>query len=255
LRSPAGRSRALACCTTGRGLYGLSIGSIHVHSLSHSYRRRRGADVEVLRDISLDVGEGQYVSLVGPSGSGKTTLLSLLGGLERPQHGEVVVGGRHLTTLSGDDLASFRREFVGFVFQHFGLLEALTARENVELALTLAGVRQLKGRRARANGLLERVGLAARSDHRPSQLSGGERQRVAIARAIANSPRVVLADEPTGDLDDDTAAAVGALLEQLRVQAGCTLVVVTHQRQLAARAERHLTLSAGVLHDTDNVPT
>jgi putative ABC transport system ATP-binding protein len=221
-----------------------------VHALSHSYRRRHRADVQVLRDVSLDIAEGEYVSLVGPSGSGKTTLLSLLGGLERPQQGEVVVGGRDLTTLSGDDLADFRRGIVGFVFQHFGLLETLTARENVELALTLAGVKRLEGRRREANRLLERVGLAGRSDHRPSHLSGGERQRVAIARAIANTPRLLLADEPTGDLDDDTAAVVGDLLEQLRREDGSTLLVVTHQRQLAARAERHLALSVGGLEDT-----
>ena len=207
----------------------------------------------MLRDVSLDVGEGEYISLVGPSGSGKTTLLSLLGGLERPQQGEVLVSGRDLMTLSGNDLADFRRGIVGFVFQHFGLLEALTASENVELALTLAGVKHLKGRRARANHLLERVGLAGRSEHRPSQLSGGERQRVAIARAIANTPQLLLADEPTGDLDDDTAAAVGDLLEQLRREDGSTLLVVTHQRQLASRAERHLTLSAGTLQETHGV--
>jgi predicted ABC-type transport system involved in lysophospholipase L1 biosynthesis ATPase subunit len=139
---------------------------------------------------------------------------------------------------------------VGFVFQHFGLLEALTATENVELALTLAGVKHQRRRQREANRLLERVGLEGRADHRPSQLSGGERQRVAIARAIANKPRVVLADEPTGDLDDDTAAMVGDLLEQLRREDGSTLLVVTHQRQLAARAERHLTLFNGLLRDT-----
>jgi putative ABC transport system ATP-binding protein len=141
------------------------------------------------------------------------------------------------------------------VFQHFGLLEALTATENVELALTLAGADQPRRRRREANGLLERVGLAARADHRPAQLSGGERQRVAIARAIANKPRLILADEPTGDLDDDTAATVGNLLEHLRREDGSTLVVVTHQRRLAARAERHLALSAGVLRDAKDAPT
>lgn len=201
----------------------------------------------MLHDISLEVAEGEYVSLVGPSGSGKTTLLSLVGGLDHPQSGEIRVGGHDLRALSGDGLAAFRRETVGFVFQHFGLLEALTAKENVELALTLAGVSNAVQRHHRATHLLERVGLANRLDHRPPELSGGERQRVAIARAIANSPRVILADEPTGDLDDATAADVGDLLEQLRVEEGCTLVVVTHHRQLAARAERSLALGAGEL--------
>lgn len=208
----------------------------------------------VLRDVSLDIGEGEYVSLVGPSGSGKTTLLSLVGGLDRPQDGEIRVGGHDLHTLSGDGLARFRRDTVGFVFQHFGLLEALTARENVELALTLAGVASPKGRRRQATTLLERVRLGRRLDHRPPELSGGERQRVAIARAIANSPRILLADEPTGDLDDDTASDVGDLLEQLRHEDGCTLLVVTHQRQLAARAERHLSLGRGRLDDTGPFP-
>jgi len=204
----------------------------------------------VLRDISLEVAEGEYVSLVGPSGSGKTTLLSLIGGLDHPQSGQILVGGHDLRTLSGDGLAAFRRETVGFVFQHFGLLEALTARENVELALTLAGVSSARQRHHRASGLLHRVGLGDRLEHRPTELSGGERQRVAIARAIANSPRVILADEPTGDLDDNTAADVGDLLEQLREEEGCTLVVVTHHRRLAARAERSLTLEAGDLIET-----
>ncbi|HXY44401.1 MAG TPA: ABC transporter ATP-binding protein [Acidimicrobiales bacterium] len=204
----------------------------------------------MLRDISLEVAEGEYVSLVGPSGSGKTTLLSLIGGLDHPQSGQILVGGHDLRTLSGDGLAAFRRETVGFVFQHFGLLEALTARENVELALTLAGVSSARQRHHRASGLLHRVGLGDRLEHRPTELSGGERQRVAIARAIANSPRVILADEPTGDLDDNTAADVGDLLEQLREEEGCTLVVVTHHRRLAARAERSLTLEAGDLIET-----
>jgi putative ABC transport system ATP-binding protein len=197
------------------------------------------------------VSQGEYVSLVGPSGSGKTTLLSLIGGLDRPQIGEIVVGGHDLRTLSGDDLARFRRDTVGFVFQHFGLLEALTARENVELALTLAGSSNSRERRHRATNLLERVGLASRLEHRTTELSGGERQRVAIARAIANSPRIILADEPTGDLDDETAAEVGDLLEHLRQEDGCTLVVVTHHRQLAARAERGLALRLGELVDTN----
>jgi putative ABC transport system ATP-binding protein len=199
----------------------------------------------VLRDVNLDLAEGDYASLVGPSGSGKTTLLSLIGGLDRPQTGALVVGGQDLTRLSGDDLASFRCQTVGFVFQHFGLLEALTATENVELAMTLAGVRNARQRRRRAAQLLERVGLHRRSDHLPGQLSGGERQRVAIARAVANEPRLILADEPTGDLDDDSAAQVGDLLEQLRAEDRCTLLVVTHQHRLAERADRRL-----YLHDS-----
>ncbi len=222
---------------------------IHVHGLSHLYRRRR-IELEVLHGVAFEVAVGEYVSLVGASGSGKTTLLSLLGGLDRPQTGSVIVGGHDLTTLSGDELASFRRDVVGFVFQHFGLLEALTALENVELALRVAGVTSLK-RRDRAEGLLSRVGLGGRRDHRPSQLSGGERQRVAIARAIANEPRVILADEPTGNLDDDTAANVIELLEQLNSEDGRTLVIVTHQRRVALRANRRLGLVSGGLRELD----
>jgi putative ABC transport system ATP-binding protein len=206
----------------------------------------------VLRDVTMMVSAGDYVSLVGPSGSGKTTLLSLIGGLDRPQAGRLVVGGHDLGTLSGDELARFRRDTVGFVFQHFGLLEALTAQENVELALTLAGAGSGQ-RRRRASGLLRRVGLGGRLDHRPTELSGGERQRVAIARAIANSPRIILADEPTGDLDDDTAADVGDLLEQLRLEDGCTLVVVTHHHQLASRAERSFALRGGQLFEKGRI--
>ena len=207
--------------------------------------------MDVLRNVAFVIAEGEYVSLVGVSGSGKTTLLSLIGGLDRPQAGSVVVRGHDLTTLSGDELASFRRDSVGFVFQHFGLLEALTAIENVELALILAGVASHARRRERAEGLLARVGLSARGDHRPAQLSGGERQRVAIARAIANGPRIILADEPTGNLDEDSAQAVIDLLEEVRAEDGRTLVVVTHQRRLARRADRRLTLQAGQLNELD----
>ncbi|MCU1490305.1 MAG: Cell division transporter, ATP-binding protein FtsE [Acidimicrobiaceae bacterium] len=219
--------------------------TILVEGLSHTYARR-GSAVEVLRDVRLRVERGAYASLVGPSGSGKSTLLSVLGGLERPQSGTVVVGGTELTGLSGDALARFRRSTVGFVFQHFGLLDTLTASENVELALTLGGMSRA-ARRRRADELLGDVGLAGRAEHRPFELSGGERQRVAIARAIANEPEVILADEPTGNLDVDSAAAVAALLESLRDERGTTLVVVTHNPALAALADFHLRLVDGQL--------
>jgi ABC-type lipoprotein export system ATPase subunit len=201
----------------------------------------------VLRGLSLDVDEGEYVALVGPSGSGKTTLLSIIGGLERPQTGVVEVCGEDLTQLSGDQMAIFRRRSVGFVFQHFGLLDALTAFENVELALVLSGQGSQRARRDRARDLLRRVGLGKRLGHRPGQLSGGERQRVAIARALANEPRLILADEPTGNLDQASSAVVGDLLESVRQAEGCTLVVVTHHHALADRADRRLALSDGSL--------
>jgi putative ABC transport system ATP-binding protein len=216
---------------------------VEVEQLSHTYTRR-GGEVDVLHGVSFEVDEGGYVSLVGPSGSGKTTLLSLIGGLEHPQSGRVTVAGHDLSQLGGDRLAEFRRSTVGFVFQHFGLLEALTAQENLELTLTFSGIPRAQ-RRRRASELLEQVGLAARIGHRPFELSGGERQRVAIARALSNSPQLILADEPTGNLDDDTATAVVGLLESLPAEHGCTLMIVTHNRSLAARAGLRLALDSG----------
>lgn len=174
-------------------------------------------------------------------------MLSIIGGLEQPQTGVVQVCGQDLARLSGDEMAGFRSKSVGFVFQHFGLLEALTALENVELALLLAGAGSSKSRLRQARDLLGRVGLGKRLDHRPGQLSGGERQRVAIARAIANEPRLILADEPTGNLDDESAVLVGNLLESLRAADGCTLVIVTHHHSLAQRADRGFALSEGAL--------
>jgi putative ABC transport system ATP-binding protein len=217
--------------------------AISVRGLTHRYPSPDGA-LEVLSDIELEVPGGGNVAVTGPSGAGKSTLLSVLGGLERLQEGAAVVGGVDLAGLEGDELAAYRRATVGFVFQHFGLLEALTAAENVELAGTLAGVRRA-ARRARASELLHAVGLAHRAGHQPLQLSGGERQRVAIARALANRPRLLLADEPTGNLDEDSAATVIDLLEQLRAERGCTLLVVTHNRALAARAPLCVSLAQG----------
>lgn len=198
----------------------------------------------MLRDVELRAERGSYLALVGPSGSGKTTLLSILGGLERPQTGVAVVGGRDLARCSGAELADFRRETVGFVFQHFGLLETATALENVELALSLSRC-QRRFRRRKAAGLLARVGLSERLSHYPAELSGGERQRVGMARALANDPELILADEPTGNLDGVTATTVVELLEELRATQGCTLLIATHDRALAGRAERLISLVDG----------
>jgi len=217
---------------------------ITLRGLRHTYRTSDGP-LTVLGGLDLDVPDGGYAAVVGPSGAGKTTLLALLGGLEKPQEGRVEVGGTDLTGLSGDALAAYRRATVGFVFQHFGLLETLTAAQNVELAGTLSGASPAE-RRGRAAELLDAVGLAARAGHRPSRLSGGERQRVAIARALVNRPQLLLADEPTGNLDDDAAAMVIGLLETVRQDYGCTLVIVTHNRALAARAHQRVTLDRGV---------
>jgi putative ABC transport system ATP-binding protein len=216
---------------------------IAVRGLSHSFAGPEGP-VHVLRDVSLDLPPGGYGSLQGPSGAGKTTLLSLVGGLDRPQRGTIWVGHTDLGGIAGDALAEYRRTTVGFVFQHYGLLDTLSARENVELASALAGFGRSE-RRRRAVDLLESVGLGPRANHRPAQLSGGERQRVAMARAMANGPRLLLADEPTGNLDEASADRVIDVLEALQRESGCTLFLVTHDSRLAARARSQLCLSQG----------
>ena len=218
---------------------------VRVRGLTHRYGEGPAA-LTVLCGVDMDVRAGGYAAVTGVSGAGQSTLLSILGGLERVQEGGVCVGGADVAALRGAELARFRRERVGFVFQDFGLLTMLTARENVEMALKLAGVAR-RERRGRALELLAEVGLAARASHRPPKLSGGELQRVAIARALANRPAVLLADEPTGNLDEDSACRVMELLERLRADRGCTLVVVTHNHELAARAEQRLRLSRGRL--------
>jgi ABC-type lipoprotein export system ATPase subunit len=219
--------------------------AIALRGLSHRYRSDQGPLV-VLDGLDWAVAPGEFVAVTGRSGSGKTTLLSILGGLERPQAGEVRVGETALTGLSGNALAEYRRATVGFVFQDFGLLSPLSALENVELALTFAAVRGAR-RRARARELLDAVGLSERARHRPAALSGGESQRVAIARALANRPRLVLADEPTGNLDDESARLVLDLLASLPAEHACTLVVVTHNDLVASRADRVVRLDAGHL--------
>jgi putative ABC transport system ATP-binding protein len=224
---------------------GMAGVAIVVRDLARGYTTPRG-QLSVLDGVSLELPAGGYAAVSGSSGAGKTTLLAILGGLERPDGGEVNVGGRDVARLTGDELAAYRRSTVGFVFQHFGLLDTLTAAENVELACTLAGIGAAQ-RRARAAELLAAVGLSARARHRPAALSGGERQRVAIARAMANQPKLLLADEPTGNLDEESAERVVELLEQLRREHGCTLVVVTHDRALAGRAETRFFLDRGVL--------
>ena len=217
--------------------------SIDVRELSHRFSSRAGT-VTVLDDLSLQIEAGGHVALVGASGAGKSTLLSVLGGLEPAQAGSVEVDGADLSGLSRTDLATFRRETVGFVFQHFGLLEALTAAENVELACSLAGV-GVGARRSRAAELLDAVGLSPRARHRPVELSGGERQRVAIARALVNDPAIIMADEPTGNLDPDLALEIMNLFREINAR-GTTVVVATHDRELIRRVGRRaVTLAHG----------
>ncbi|MEV4800561.1 ABC transporter ATP-binding protein [Nonomuraea sp. NPDC049421] len=200
--------------------------------------------VRAVDEIDLEVPEGQSLAVMGPSGCGKSTLLHLLGGLERPTEGEVWVDGRRIDTLSERALARLRRRSVGFVFQAFHLVEELSAAENVELPALLAG-RSPRQARRRAAGLLERVGLAERARHLPSELSGGQRQRVAVARALVNDPRVVLADEPTGNLDSAATNDILRIFEDLR-GSGQTLVIVTHDERVAATADRLITMRDGM---------
>ncbi|MEU7776935.1 ABC transporter ATP-binding protein [Micromonospora parva] len=205
-----------------------------------------GVSVAALRGVSLTVRPGDYVALVGPSGSGKSTLMHLLGGLDRPTGGRLVIGGRDVNALAPPEMATLRNETIGFVFQAFHLLPRTSAVENVALPLVYRGV-SARQRRERAAAMLGRVGLGHRLDHRPNQMSGGEQQRVAIARALVTEPTVLLADEPTGNLDSVTGAAVLELLEQLNAESGVALVMVTHDQEVAARAHRRITMRDGVV--------
>ncbi|QOC90172.1 ABC transporter ATP-binding protein [Micromonospora craniellae] len=205
-----------------------------------------GISVPALRGVTLTVAAGDYVALIGPSGSGKSTLMHLLGGLDRPTGGRLAIGGRQVGALSAPELARLRNETIGFVFQAFHLLARTSAVDNVALPLVYRGV-GARQRRARAAAMLGRVGLGHRLEHRPNQLSGGEQQRVAIARALVTDPTVLLADEPTGNLDSTTGAAVLELLERLNVESGVALVMVTHDAEVAARAHRRITMRDGVV--------
>jgi putative ABC transport system ATP-binding protein len=200
--------------------------------------------IAVLRDVSFSIPSGAFVAIVGPSGSGKTTLLGLLAGLDVPTSGSVLMDGEDLGKLSEDRRARLRGAKVGFVFQSFQLIPTLTALENVQVPLELRGD---DGAPARARELLARVGLGDRAHHFPNQLSGGEQQRVAIARAFSNSPRLLFADEPTGNLDSETGARIVELLETLNRESGTTIVLVTHDLNLARRAQRIIRLADGVV--------
>ncbi len=202
------------------------------------------APLTILDGVTFDIAPGESVAIVGASGSGKTTLLGLLAGLDRPSEGEVWVGGHALSGLDEDARAALRQRLLGFVFQSFQLLPALTALENVMLPLELAGAGDAAGR---ARSWLDRVGLAKRTTHYPKQLSGGEQQRVAIARAFAGDPKLLMADEPTGNLDGATGAEIADLMFSLNRERGTTLVLVTHDDALASRCTRRLSLASGRL--------
>ena len=200
--------------------------------------------VHALRDVSLRIPAGEYVAVVGPSGSGKSTLMHLMGGLDRPRSGRLVIGGRDIATLRPNQLAELRNTTVGFVFQSFHLLARTSAVDNVALPLVYRGA-SARARRQQAAAMLGQVGLAHRLDHRPSQLSGGEQQRVAIARALVTEPELLLADEPTGNLDSAAGRAVLELLEERCAEAGVAVVLVTHDQQVAGRAHRQIVMRDG----------
>jgi putative ABC transport system ATP-binding protein len=204
--------------------------------------------INAVHDVDLDIGEHEFVVVAGPSGSGKTTLLQLLGALDRPSSGSVLFEGRDLGSLGDGELARLRLEAFGFVFQQFNLIPTLTAAQNVVVALAPRGVSAAE-RHERARRLLDSVGLAARAEHLPSQLSGGEQQRVAIARALANEPRVLLADEPTGNLDTDTGNEIVELLRSLSAGQGKSVVLITHDQAIAARAPRVVRMRDGRVLD------
>ncbi len=211
-------------------------------NLSKVYRRG-DEEVRAVDGISFRIDEGEFVAVVGPSGAGKSTLLQLLGGMDTPTSGNLRLAGRELSGMGDGELTRLRRGFVGFVFQHFGLVPTLTVAENVALPCLFSHCDSREAK-SRVDSLLERVGLTQRRKHSPAHLSGGEMQRVAIARALVNSPKLLLADEPTGNLDSQTSARILELLHELNGD-GLTVVVVTHNESLAAAAERRITLRDG----------
>jgi len=205
----------------------------------------------ILYPLDLEVPRGQFVAIIGPSGSGKSTLLALIAGFDAPSSGEIRLDGREITRMNEDDLADLRGALVGFVFQSFHLIPSLTAYENVLVPLELAGADDAQ---ERAEALMEEVGLQERAHHYPSQLSGGEQQRVAIARAFSNRPQILLADEPTGNLDTKNGARIFELLVSLNRHHGTTLMLVTHEPSLADRADRRITLNEGRIMNDDGPP-
>ena len=218
---------------------------IETKELRREYRIGRDA-VIALGGVDISINQGEFVAIVGPSGCGKSTLLNLLGGLDQPTKGKVFLDGQDLAQLSEEQLASLRRQKMGFIFQRHDLFPELTARENIEFPLLLGGKPPVE-RKKRADDLLGQIGLAEKADHLPDELSGGQQQRVGIARALANNPQILLADEPTGNLDSATSAEIINVLIHLTRNQGLTLIMVTHDPEVAEQADRKLTLRDGHL--------
>ena len=228
------------------------IPAVSARNVSKTYKKAGLHPVPVLHGLSLEVPEGQFLALMGPSGSGKTTILNLIGGIDRPDSGEIIVGGRHLERLTSGELGVWRCDHVGFVFQSYHLLPILSAAANVELPLLLTNLSRSQ-RHAHVTAALEIVGLSDRASHKPGQLSGGQQQRVGIARAIVTDPKLLLCDEPTGDLDRLTAEEILVLLQTLNRRFGKTILIVTHDQKAADYATRQLHLDKGefVEHATE----
>ena len=222
--------------------------SIVLRSVTKTYRRGERR-ISALQNVSFEMSQGELALLVGPSGSGKTTLLNLIAALDRPDCGEIIVGGAEITGLSRSSAALYRNEQVGFIFQSYNLLPQLTALENILLPMLPKG----RANRGRAGELLDAVGLSDRGSHRPSELSGGEQQRVAIARALANEPAIILADEPTGNLDDDNARKIAALLSNACRERGKSLILVTHDREMIRPVDRVFAMRDGSLTAIESV--
>jgi putative ABC transport system ATP-binding protein len=221
----------------------MSDAIVQTKGVTKTYRRGK-TSVQALRGVDLEIAKGETLAVVGPSGSGKSTLLNLIGGLDRPSNGKVIVEGEDLGRLGDNQLADYRLRKLGFIFQFYNLVESLPAVENVELPMGLANV-PVAERRNRAMGLLRAVGLKDRADHMPDEMSGGEQQRVAVARALANNPTILLGDEPTGDLDSKSASALMDLMKTVRKERHMTMVFVTHDPIVVARCDRGLAIRDG----------
>lgn len=223
---------------------------IEIKSLSKIYREA-DTEIKAVNNISLTIEKGEFVAIVGPSGSGKTTLLNMIGGLDTPTHGEIIINGENITRKSLSQLVDFRLKSIGFVFQAYNLIPVLTAKENVEFIMSLQGISPKK-RSERALKLLNEIGLGDRVNYRPSKLSGGQQQRVAVARALAPHPQFILADEPTANLDHESASTLLNIMEKLNMEEQATFIFSTHDERVMKKARRIVTLSDGVIEsDTD----